>query len=156
MVVVVTVLVVMLALFGYGFYRGARYGGKLSGAAPRPSRAPHPDGKGWDPTAVYVYLDADQAVLYAGISSAPQIRARQHWDAPDEVELCSQVANIRAHWFPDRYAALCVEWALIHYFDPPYNKARSGSCDAWTQPRPPIVPVTVKIPRRRALARSLR
>lgn len=97
----------------------------------------------WVRTAVYAYRDRFGAVIYVGIAEDPQERAAQH---AAKQPWAGDVVSVEAYWLPNRYMALAAEWALITFLNPRYNRAPSGTCDAWTDPMPPVERVEVEFP----------
>lgn len=140
----------VLVLLGVGFIGGVwacsrwhRRKTVAAGRRPRRARRPRSDGKGWAPTALYRWRGeggtGPRRLLYAGISSEPQLRTNQHVADPDKVDMIARADGApEVQWFPDRYQALAAEWALIDEFRPPFNRAPSGTCDSWTEKRPPV------------------
>lgn len=157
--------VVLIALVLYGvaaLYGGVRIGLRLGGGelplvtraparAARPGKDPAP-GKDltWLRTAVYLYSDRHGALLYVGIAANPGKRARQHagLESAPMKDWWPQVdpSRTQAWWFPNRIAACCVEWALIHYLNPPWNTAPGSSDDAYCLDQPPIVEARFEVP----------
>jgi predicted GIY-YIG superfamily endonuclease len=71
-----------------------------------------------EPTALYRLYDADEQLIYVGITNNPANRWRRH----QEVSLWwPKVATKTIEWLPDRESALTAERSLIEEHNPPYN-----------------------------------
>lgn len=70
------------------------------------------------PTAVYRWYDADDRLVYVGVSNNPAARADQH---SREKPWWTQVARCEVAWFPSRPEALVAERAAIQTEMPTLN-----------------------------------
>jgi hypothetical protein len=71
-----------------------------------------------DRTAVYRFFDADESLLYVGVSSQPEVRRQQH--AADKA-WWPEVARTDTVWYADRPKALAGEAFAIITERPRYN-----------------------------------
>ena len=88
-----------------------------------------------EPTALYRLYDANDALLYLGISFSPKARWEQHYNNKHWFHL---VARHTVDWYPSRGAALAAEADAtavekpLH--DSSWRKTRTGSRPQWLDP----------------------
>jgi DNA-binding transcriptional regulator YhcF (GntR family)/predicted GIY-YIG superfamily endonuclease len=78
------------------------------------------------PTALYRLYDADDELLYVGISADPEGRWKQHSASATAAGWWPQVTRKEVRWFPTREAADEAETAAIEAEHPLHNRAKVG------------------------------
>lgn len=78
---------------------------------------------GDEPTARYRLFDADDVVIYVGITKSPASRMDSH---SREDSWWPEVARKTMCWYPTRVAARIAETAAIEAHEPKYNKMKSS------------------------------
>ena len=88
-----------------------------------------------EPTALYRLYDANDVLLYLGISFDPDVRWTQH---QSDKHWAHQVVRRTVEWYPNRIAALAAEEAAtavekpLH--DSSWRKTKIGDRPAWLNP----------------------
>lgn len=94
-------------------------------------------------TALYRHYDADNVLLYVGISSNPFARNRAHKGA----EWADRAVRFTGEWFDSRAEALAAERRAVREENPEFNRHRYGAPGgpATPLPRPPDASVSTTI-----------
>ncbi|MCX5528968.1 winged helix-turn-helix domain-containing protein [Streptomyces sp. NBC_00006] len=82
---------------------------------------PEPD----EPTALYRYFDADDVLLYVGISNAPDIRAKAHLYERRPASWPKRAVRRTDEWHDSRKLALDAERVTVQAEKPLYNRTHN-------------------------------